>query len=479
VNNIKVRIAAIGLGLFAVLALGVFVFARLSLVDVPVTNCVRKDVQKLPMGYSIVNSIFRWRHKVFVSLIPENSSLKLFVLESNHRLEPFHRLDPDLIASHAYLDKEGRLFVVGKQNEKWCVNIFSGDTKRVITAPLSKKSPIQSGPGVVNYPNSGAYIIDYAYTSKTRLYKLDEFSGQLSRWDISGEMTKPLPAVSLPKIAKLAVPNGLDGNQSNFWRAQYCDDDHLYIFDNLGNWKKINHITLDVSEVTTNVSARNSSPEYFIASTFKDKLGREWEIRTYTRQANEINSEVVCLKDKKELFKSSVNGVREGSSQSNASFVENVFGAFHFHIVKNSCNFKYPPTEFLDVLGDKSGNVYLRTMSEGFFKFVDGKWVRHSSPNEPRGQGPILEEGGKIIMCNAAGANPHSSLESGRMTNIITYDLPNNTYEMLELSFETNSHYPDYRQGGGLVGPPIDPRYFRMESVRRDHPQQVFPRYSN
>jgi len=454
-NSIKVKLAVLGVGALALLAFGIFVFIKLSLVNVPTTTFTRKDTQKLSVPYSQISRIFKWNQKIFVAIGPYNE-FRLFVLESNNRLEPFHRISPDLIVLNAEVDRENRLIVSGVQEGRFCINVFSSDKKIEVSTKMPKRLFENSYTGVVQAPQINLQTAR-ALTSKKLLYWLNEPDGNLFCWDIHGDSPKQLLTIFLPKIAKLATPLASESPISNFWRISDLRDDVVVISDNLGNFKQID---LNKMQISKKALPPPTLFDLYIRDVHKDKLGRVWEIRDLPTTSNEIRCEVSCLDGKKVVHRSMVHGTRDGQNQNDNNFVESVFGAFHFHNLKKSDNWNFPPTSFCEVLEDKLGNMYLRTRDEGFFKLVENKWERYSSPAVFSGSTQTLVDGDRIILSNGRG-------------QILTYHLTDNTCESLDLPSESDP----YNHGPGLVGYPV--KSLRMESVGREHPQQVYPRYSN
>ncbi|MCW5824069.1 MAG: hypothetical protein KIT34_14790 [Cyanobacteria bacterium TGS_CYA1] len=459
-KSFKVKLALCAVGILVFLAVGIFVFIKLSMVNVPVTTFTRKDVQKLPINFVQISRLFKWNQKVLIGIGPYNE-FKLFVLEPNNRLEPFHRISPDITLRYAYTDKQNRLVVCGVRNGSVCIDVLTSENKFEVEKPLSRQFSGNSYTGLVQSSQVDIQFLDSTVTSEKRLFWLNESEGKLYCWDISGDLPKELPYLFLPKIAKLEIPSGLNGCSTNFWRIQSSVDNVATLYDCLGNLRKLDLETFQVSKVTPLASSQDIIlPSPLMRCSFKDKLGRNWEIRDLQNRNNgEISCEVICLEGKKVVHRSMVRGARDGQQPNGSNFVESIFGAFHFHNLKESVNWNYPPTSFTSIFEDKLGNIYLRTDDEGFFKLVNNKWERYSSPNL-NCFGPTLMDENQIVLASDQG-------------QILRYHLTENTCESLELTTDSNSD--TYNRGPGLVGYPV--RSLRMETVRRDHPQQVYPRY--
>ncbi len=460
-KNLKVKLALFAAGFIVLLAVAIFIFIKLSLIEVPTTVFTRKDVQRLPLPYVQIVRLLKWNQKILVG-IGAYDEFKLFVLESNNKVEPFHRISPGMSIRDAHVDKQNRLILSGVKNGEFCINVLTGENKLEVTSALPKRISDDIYPGIVQTVQAGNPCANSAFTSTNRLFWLNEPEGKLYCWQISPESAKALPTVFLPAIAKLEIPSSSKGVNSNFWRIWPIAVNEAMISDCLGNSMKIDLKSMHVSKISPPKPGSVQLMDASFRANHKDKLGRIWEIRDLQRQNNgEINCEIVCLEGKKVVQRSTIHGSRNGQMQANSSFVENFFGAFHFHNLKESTNWNYPPTYFSAIFEDKLGNIYLRTTDEGFFKLKDNKWVRYSSPDSFNIFGPTLAEENQIIMTGQGG-------------QILRYHLQENTCESLSLTTESNSD--PYNRGPGLVGYPVRP--LRMENVIRDHPQQVYPRYS-
>lgn len=444
-ENSKLKLTLVALGIAGILTLGIFVFIRLSLVDVPETKCVKKGTQIVSGKYGSVGKFQNWNGKLYCAIYQPGCSSIWEFDPSTFKLCPTSLIDSCYSIQMFWIDKRNQLMAISKREENYFVHVLSANRKRLIQMPEKMTAEKQTNEGS-EYRNFQVECV------KDILYVLESGNEDLWRWKIDGDKPKSLSAVSLINVPhRNSKPKlGLVGDPPTYWVIYTADDDSLYFYDFALNRIKLNHDSLKISESNFELPRK------------KDKNGDYWNF--VSTSGSPLHALVACKDEEKEKFRTSIIGLR-ASIDSSSSWTNRVAYYMQLHQMNKSENWPYPPTVFLDLFFDKNGDPILMTKHEGFFRLSDNSWKRISSPIYfgIENSAQIFQMQNKILF--ADNAIPESSVIESEKTKprIIAYDLDRNLLEVLEIDFREKSNirtfiiepdHPKYLKSHGFLALP-------------------------